>query len=223
MKRLWLFGIIPPVIVTAVALLVIPLGYVSTGGFIGIAFLLIAYVTQITLPVTAPKTQRSFVFSGSYGLVVYPYLIATAAIALVAVAVSALSWKWVLAADIVVAGLAAMAILGTTAMTQKDARLSATNKRQVDDLRLMALSVDQFGQSLPDAAEAGFARKVAEQLRMSPFVAVPASADIEADVAAAVAELRNVAPGADLATVHSALARISSLVRHRNEILKYNR
>jgi hypothetical protein len=222
-KRSWLLAVIPPATVALVALLLLPLGYISAGGWIAVAVLLLAYITQVTLPALAPTSEKSFVFSGSYALVIYPYLVAAAIIALVAVAVPGISWKWVLAADLVVAGLAATAAIGVSAVSDKDARSHAATMSQVNDLRLLALSVEQFGQTIPDPAEATFARKVAEQLRLSPFVGVPASVDLEVDVASAVGALRQIPPHADLALVHSALDRISSLVRHRNELVKFSR
>lgn len=220
MNRAWVAALIPPVVIVAVALLLIPTDFYSAGAIIALLFLAALYFAQVSLPTLAPKSDSTLIHSGTYAVIVWPALIAAAIIALLALFVHAFSWKWVLAADIVVLGAVLGAGLLTTSVSEKDARVDAATKQLVTDMRRLALSVESTAASSEDPAMQKQARQVAEQIRLSPFKGVPGSAAIEKQIASLVAELSVTSDDNGLS---EQLDRISRLIEQRNQIVKVER
>ena len=220
MKRLWLVGLIPPLVVAAVALLIVPTSFYSPGATIALVFLAGLYFAFVSLPILAPRSEKSLIFSASYALVVWPYLVAAAGVALLALFIHAISWKWILAGDIIILGLVVGAALITTSLSERDAKLNSKTKRAVSDLRRLALQVENAANSVADPAIRKHIKQVAEQIRLSPFKGVAGSAAIESEIEYAVSEL-SVAADSDRLT--PALDNISQLVEQRNRIVKIER
>lgn len=220
MKRLWFVGLIPPLVVAAVAFLIVPTSFYSPGATIALVFLAGLYFAFVTLPVVAPRSEKSLIFSASYALVVWPYLMAAAAIAALALLVHAISWKWILAGDIIILGLVVGAALITTSLSERDAKLNAETRRAVSDLRRLALQVENVGNSVPDPSVRKRAKQVAEQIRLSPFKGVAGSVAIESEIEFAVSGL---GVAVDTDGLVPALDKISQLVEQRNRIVKIER
>lgn len=220
MNRIRLAGLIPPLVVLVVAILLIPTDFYSVGALIALLFLAGLYFLQITLPTMAPKSDSSLIHSSTYAVLVWPAVIAAAIVALLALFISGFSWRWVLAIDIAILGAVLAAAFLTTFVSERDAKLDADTRRSVTDLRRLALTVESVAASSEEPVTQKQARQVAEQIRLSPFLGVPASAPIEEEISTAVAGLVVVS---DADGLSKALSRISRLVEQRNQIVKVER
>lgn len=220
MRRLWLVGLIPPLVVATVASLLIPGNFFSAGATIALIFLAALYVALVTLPIVAPRPEKSLIFSASYSLIVWPGLIAAAIIALLALFIQAISWRWIVAGDVVVLGVVVGVALLTTSLSERDAKLNAAISASVSDLRRLALQVESACTAATEPAVRKHAKKVAEQIRLSPFKGVPGSAAIELEIEYAVSGLVS---AVDSDGLSRALDDISVLVEHRNRIVKIER
>ncbi|ALG86403.1 hypothetical protein [Gordonia phthalatica] len=219
MKRFLLAAVIPPVVVGLLLVLLLPASLFSPGVIIALIFVLLFYIVMVWFPTQAPGREASTVYSGSYELLVWPYFVAAVIIAAIAL-VPVISWKWILAADIVTLGLFISIAMSAKSTSERDAALTTENKAAVADLRRMALHVQNVAAQETDPVLKKRARQVAEQISMSPFKGVPGSASTEWELQLAVDGLASAASRGESGAT---LEKISRLIDQRNRIVKTER
>ena len=223
MKRALAIGLIPPIVVAAVMLLLVPASRFNTAVLIAGGFLLVTYVALVTIPALTARRTGDYVFAGQYSFIIFPYFVISLLFFILTISFHGITWKWALAVELVITGIAAVLLLGAWIVTGRDEKLGKQTQQAVGNFRSMALNVDFAARSITDPSLATEVRKLSEQINMSPQVGTPASAVLDAQVGIAVQSLALADPNANAEGYRFTLKTVSDLLYQRNETVKATR
>jgi hypothetical protein len=223
MKWAIAIGLIPPIVVAAVMLLLVPSSRLNAAVLIAGGFLLVTYVALVTIPAVIARRTGDYVFAGQYSLIIFPYFVTSLLFFILTISFQGITWKWALAVELVITAIGAVLLLGAWIVTRRDEKLGQQTQQAVGNFRSMALNVDLVARSIGDPSLAIEVRKLSEQINMSPQVGTPASAVLDAQVGIAVQSLALVDPNANPDGYRSALKTVSDLLYQRNETVKVTR
>ena len=139
-------------------------------------------------------------------------------------ALAALVPAWVAVLVYAIAlGAAVIGLISAEAVAEEIHNQDAKLKKDVTLMRSLQSKLNQMAAQCDNPDAAAEVKRFAEEMRYSDPVSSEALADIEADLAAAVAELQSAAVDGDSASVKQLCRKASGILAERNRLCKLNK